>query len=136
MFDVMITIGVLEVDGAALTIGQAAVVEDLQEDVEHVRRGLFDLVEQDHRERTAPHGFGQLPALFVADVSRRCADQTRDGVLLAVLRHVDADHRAFVVEQITRQRAREFGLADAGGPEEDERADRPVRIAIDPTASA
>ena len=40
--------GVLEVDRPALAVGQAAVVEDLEEDVEDVRVGLLDLVEQDH----------------------------------------------------------------------------------------
>ncbi len=80
------------------------------------------------RVRPAPHGFGQLAALFEADVSRRSAEQTRDGVLLLVLRHVDANHRALVVEQILGQRARQLGLADAGRAEEDERADRAIRI--------
>ena len=37
--------GVAEVDGAPLRIGQPAVVEDLQENVEDVRMGLLDLVE-------------------------------------------------------------------------------------------
>ena len=41
---------VLEIDRAALTVGQPAVVEDLQENVEHVGVRLFDLVEQDHRD--------------------------------------------------------------------------------------
>ena len=80
------------------------------------------------RVRPAAHRFGQLAAFVVADVSRRRAEQPRDGVLLLILRHVDANHRAFVVEEILGQRAREFGLADAGRAEEDERADRPIRI--------
>ena len=42
--------GVAEVDRAALTVGQPAVVEHLQRDVEHVR-WAFDLVEQHHRVR-------------------------------------------------------------------------------------
>jgi hypothetical protein len=38
--------GVLEVDRAALAVGEAAVVEHLQQHVEHVGVGLLDLVEQ------------------------------------------------------------------------------------------
>ena len=38
---------VLEVDRPALAVGQAPVVEHLEQDVEHVRVGLLDLVEQD-----------------------------------------------------------------------------------------
>ena len=52
----------------------------------------------------------------------------RHGVLLHVLAHVDADHRPLVVEQEVGERAGQLGLADAGRAEEQERADRPVRV--------
>ena len=50
------------------------------------------------------------------------------GELLHVLAHVDAHHRLLVVEQELGERPGELGLADAGGPEEHERADRPVGV--------
>ncbi len=78
------------------------------------------------RVRPAAHGLGELPALLVADVAGRRADQTRDGVLLLVLTHVDAHHGAVVIEQEVGQGAGQLGLADARRPEEDERPDRPV----------
>ena len=84
--------GVLEMHHAALAVGQPAVVQHLQQHVEHVGVGLLDLVEQHHAVGLAPHGLGQLAAFVVADVAGRRADQPRDGVLLHVLRHVDADH--------------------------------------------
>ena len=112
----------------ALPVGQAAVVEHLQQHVEHVRVRLLDLVEQHDLIGPPPHRFGERAALVVADIARRRADQPRDRVLLHVLRHVDADQRLLVVEQVRRQRLGQFGLADAGRPEEHERADRPVRI--------
>jgi hypothetical protein len=49
-------------------------------------------------------------------------------VLLHVLGHVDADHGLLVVEHELGQRTRQLGLADAGGTDEEERADRPVRV--------
>ena len=52
----------------------------------------------------------------------------RHRVLLHVLGHVDADHRPLVVEEEVGQRPGQLGLADAGGAEEQERADRPVRV--------
>ena len=119
---------VAEVDRPALAVGQPSVVEQLQEDVEDVGVGLLDLVEQDHAVRPAPHRLGQLPALVVADVAGRRADEARDGVLLHVLRHVEPHDRALVVEHELGERLRELGLADAGRAEEDERADRAVRI--------
>ncbi len=89
---------------------------------------LFDLIEQDHRIRAPSHRLGQLAALFVADVSRRRADQARDGVPLLILRHVDANHGPLVVEQELRQRSRQLGLADTRRSQEDEASQRPVRV--------
>ena len=120
--------GVPEIHHPALAVGQAPVVEDLQQDVEDVGVGLLDLVEEDHAVGPAPHRLGQLPALLVADVARRRADHPRHRVLLHVLRHVEPDDGALVVEEELGQRARRLGLADAGGPQEDERAGRPVGI--------
>ena len=62
---------VLEVHGAPLAVGHAPVVEHLQQHVEHVRVRLLDLVEQDHAVGLAPHDLREVPALLVADVSRR-----------------------------------------------------------------
>ena len=119
---------VAEIDGAALPVGQAAVVEHLQQHVEHVRMRLLDLVEQHDLIGPPPHRFGQRAALVVADIARRRADQARHRMLLHVLRHVDADQRRLVVEQEFGERLGQLGLADAGRPQEHERADRPVRV--------
>src|SRR5256714_6772233 len=120
--------GVLEVNRAPLRVCEPSVVENLQEHVENVRVRLLYLVEEDDAVGTTPDGLGQLPALLVADVARRRADHARDGVLLHVLRHVEAYHRALVVEEKLGERACGLSLADAGGPEEDERTDGPVRV--------
>src|SRR5579859_7269119 len=60
---------VTEVDRAPLGVGQASVLQDLEQDVEHVRVGLLDLVEQEHAVGLAPNRLGQLTALVVPDVS-------------------------------------------------------------------
>ena len=113
---------------AALAVGQATVVQHLQQHVEHVGMRLLDLVEQDHLVGPAAHRFGEHAALVVADIARRRADQPADGVLLHELAHVDAHHGVVVVEQEVRQRLGQLGLADARGAQEQERADRPVGV--------
>ena len=120
--------GVLEIDGAALAVGEASVVEDLQEDVEDVVVGLLDFVEEDDAVGTAAHGFAELPAFLVSDVAGRRADEPRDGVFLHVFAHVDADHRGLVVEEKFREGARQLGLPHAGRPEENEGADGAVGV--------
>ena len=88
---------------AAEAVGQLAVVEDLQQHVEHVRVRLLDLVEQDDRVGFAAHLFGELSAFFVAHVARRRTDRRRHGELLHVLAHVDADQRIFGIEEVARR---------------------------------
>ena len=120
---------VAEADRAPLAVREPAVFQNLQQRVEHIRVRLFDLVEQHHRIRLAPQVLGELSALFVADVSRRRPDHARHRVLLHVLGHVDAHHGALVVEQEFGQRPRQLRLADAGRSQEQEAADRPMRVA-------
>ena len=114
--------GVAEVHRPALAVREAAVVEHLQQHVEHVRVRLLDLVEQDHGVRPAAHRFGEVAALLVTDVARRRADHPRHGVLLHELGHVDAHHGLLGVEEELGERLRQFGLAHARGTEEQERA--------------
>ncbi len=66
---------ILEVDRAALAVGQAPIVEHLQQHVEHIGVRLLDLVEQDHAVGLAPHRLGQVAALVVADIAGRRANQ-------------------------------------------------------------
>ncbi len=106
---------VAEIDGAALAVGQSAIVEHLQQDVEHVVMRLLDFVEQDHTVRTPPDRFGQVTAFLVADIARRRADQAADRVLFHELAHVDAHHRIGRVEQEFGERLAQLGLADASG---------------------
>src|SRR3546814_6417065 len=95
-------------DVCSSDLGEATLLEDLQQRVEHVGVGLLDLVEQHHREWLAPHGLGELAALLVADVAGGRAHQPGDGVLLHVLRHVEADHGVLVAEQRSEEHTSEL----------------------------
>src|SRR5213078_2298192 len=56
---------VLEVHPVPEAVGEVAVFEHLQQDVEDIGMGLLDLVEQHHRIRIALHLLGELTALLV-----------------------------------------------------------------------
>ena len=116
--------GVLEIHLVAQAVGQLAVFKHLQQDVVNIRMRLLDFVEQDDRIGVALHALGKLAALFVAHISGRRTDQLRNRMLLHVLGHVEANQALFAAEQECRQRARHFGLAHAGGSQEQERSGR------------
>jgi hypothetical protein len=107
--------GVLEVDGAAFGVGEAAIVENLQEDIKDVGVCFFDLVEEHDSVGAAANGLGELAAFVEADVAGGRADEACYGVLLHVLGHIDTDHGLFVVEEELGEGAGGLGLADAGG---------------------
>mmetsp|Transcript_6937 Transcript_6937/g.11067 ORF Transcript_6937/g.11067 Transcript_6937/m.11067 type:complete len:310 (-) Transcript_6937:83-1012(-) len=122
-----------EIRRPALSVGQHPIVQHLQQHVEHIRMRLFDLIKEDHLIRTPPHRFGQNPALVIADIARRGANQPRDRMLLHELRHVDANHGPIVVKQKLGQGFGQLGLAHARWTKEQERAQRAVFI-IQPRA--
>ena len=70
--------GVAEVDDATLTVSQAAIVEDLQEELDKLPGGLLDLVDEHDRVRFAANVLGELTTLIVTDVARRSTDETSD----------------------------------------------------------
>src|SRR5581483_11000303 len=117
-----------EVHHPALAVGEPPVVQDLEQDVEDVGVRLLDLVEQDHAVGPAPDRLGELAPLLVAHVAGGRADHPGHRVLLHVLRHVEPHHGPLVVEQELGQGAGGLGLADPGGPQEDERAERAVGV--------
>ena len=106
---------VAEVHRAALAVGQAPVIQDLEQRVEHVRMGLLDFVEEHHAIGTTAHGFREIAALVIADVAGGCADQPGDRVLLHELAHVEAHDGLLVIEEELGEGPRGLGLAHAGG---------------------
>src|SRR6266487_2161744 len=119
---------IAEIDPPALAVGELAVLEHLQQQVEGIGVGFLDLIEQHHRVGFASHRIGELTTLTITDVAGRRADQTRSSVALLELRHIDLDQVFLGAEHKLGQRLRQLGLADAGRPQEDERADRTLGI--------
>src|SRR5690606_4326863 len=104
--------GVAEVDRAALPIGQAAVIEHLEEDVEDFRMRLLHSVHQPDAEGAPANSFGELTTLYESDVAGGRTEEAGDGVLLAVRAHVDAAHGLLVVEEELGESPGQLGLSD------------------------
>ena len=75
-------------------VGELPFLQNLQEDVEHIRVRLLDLVQKDHAERPQPSDLlREEPAFLIAHVSRGSPDKPGHVVLLHEVRHVDANKR-------------------------------------------
>ena len=122
----MTRIDVPEVGLAPVVVGERRVVHDLEEQVVDVGVRLLDLVEQEDRVGLAADRVGEQAALVEADVARGRADEPRDGVLLLVLGHVEAEE---LDAEDPGELLRDLRLADAGGAGEEEAAGRLLRAA-------
>ena len=91
--------GVFEVHHTALAIGQAAVVQDLQEDVEDIRMGFFDFIQEDDAVWFTAYGFGELTTFIVAHIPRRSPHKAADCEFFHVFTHVDTNHGVFIVKE-------------------------------------
>ena len=126
---------ILEVDFPAKAVRQMPFFHDLQQHVVDIEVSLFDFVQQHDRIRSAPNLLGQLPALFEADVSRRCPDQPADVVFFHVLAHVDLDQCVLITEHEFCECLGEQRLADSGRPGEQKHTGGPFRV-LQSTAAA
>ncbi|MNM54050.1 hypothetical protein D3C81_651620 [compost metagenome] len=120
--------GVLEVDQPAFAILHHALVEDLEEDLVHIRVGFFHLVQQHHAVGLAPHRLGQHAAFAIADIAGRGALEGRDGMGFLELAHVDGDDVLLTAIHGFGEGQGGFGLAHPGGTGEHEHANRLVGV--------
>ena len=114
-----------EVGRPALLVGQAAVVEDLEEEIPDRRRRLLELVEQDDGERVLPDGREQRRA---APFDARVREQAVERVRRLVLAHVQAHESPLGAEEELRERLRDLRLPRAGRADEEEDAERTGRV--------
>ena len=110
---------------APALVGQAAVVEDLQEQVPDVRVGLLELVEQHDRERLL-----RTAAISGAAVRLAAASPSSRSRLSGVWYSLMSSRtiRSARAEQVLGERLGDLGLAGAGRADEEEDAERPRRV--------
>ena len=120
--------GILEIHRTSLAVSHAAIIKNLQQNIEYIRMRLFNLIKQDDGIGPPPDSFGKIASFFIAHISWRGADQPGDGMFLHEFRHIQPDHGLFAVKKELCQGAGQFRLADTGGSQEDKGPERSVRI--------
>ena len=111
-----------------LSVGQAAILQNLQEGVPDIGMRLLDFVKENDAIWAAAYGLGQLTAFFIADIAGRRAKQAADGMLLVVFAHIDAEQGVFVIEHKFSQRLRQFGFTHTARTEENEGTNRALGV--------
>src|SRR5918992_4058832 len=119
---------ILEIHSTPMAISQPSVVHYLEQDIEHVRMGLLNLVKEHHRIGPSPYCLSQLSPLFITYVPWGSADEPGHGVLLHVLRHVQTHHGGLIIKEELGQSAGQFGLPNASGTQEDKSPQGPVGV--------
>ena len=101
-------------------IGDFTLVENLQQNVHHIRMCLFDFVKEDYGIGLAANLFGKLSRFVVAHIAGRGAHNSRYGEFLHELRHIKADKGIRPLEHFVRQNLYKLRFTHAGGSHENE----------------
>src|ERR1700756_3390137 len=115
---------IFEIHRPTMTIGEPAIIEDLQQHVKDVIMRLFDFVEEHNTIGLTPDRFAKLSSLLVTYVSGRRTDHSSHGVFFHVFAHVDAHYVLFTIKQTLRQCAGQLGLTHTGRSEKNEGTNR------------
>ena len=102
---------IAEINCLAMMIGKAAVIHDLQQNVEQVGVRLFDFIEQQYTMRALVDCIGEQSALVEADITRRSTDQAAYAVPFHIFGHIEPLKRN---TQNRCQLPRYFGFTNAG----------------------
>ena len=86
---------VLEVDEPAVAVCHAAIIKNLQHNIENIRMGLLNFVKKDDGIRMPANGLCQLSAFLITDISRRRSNKARDCMLFHILGHINSHHIIF-----------------------------------------
>ena len=120
--------GVAEIHRAALTVGQSAVIQHLQQHIKHIRVRFFNLIQQDNAIRTAAYRLGQLATLIMANIPGRCTNQPCHGVFLHIFAHIQPHHSIITAKKCIGQRLGKLGFAHTRRPHKDERTNGALGI--------
>mmetsp|Transcript_10351 Transcript_10351/g.25906 ORF Transcript_10351/g.25906 Transcript_10351/m.25906 type:complete len:480 (+) Transcript_10351:1440-2879(+) len=119
---------ILEINQAALRVGDSPIIQHLEKQVEYLSVGFFHFVEEHHRVGTPSYGLSQLPSFLVANVTGRRTYQSRHRVLFHVFRHVDANQGVLRIEHELRECLGQLRLAHACWAHEEEGSRGPARV--------
>ena len=120
--------GVFKVNIATLTISQTTIVKNLQKYIKYICMSLLNFVQQNYAVGVTTNSLCQLTTLIVANIARRCTNQTRNSVLLHIFAHINTNHIAFIIKEYLSQGLSQLSFTYASRTKEDEGANRTGRI--------
>src|SRR4029077_8611853 len=108
--------GILKVHLAAKADGKLSIIQYLQDDIENVRVGFFNLIKQYYRVWLTAYLLSKLSAFFISHISGRSANKAAEGEFFHILTHIHAYKRIIAVEHIAGKRAGKFGFTNTCRP--------------------
>ena len=74
-----------------MAIGKLAIFKNLQKNIKDLGMSFFDLIKEYYRVWATTNLLGKFAAVFVANITGRRTNETRNVVLLAKFRHINLD---------------------------------------------
>ena len=120
--------GILEIHLTSKAISESSFVHHLQQHIEHIAMSLFYLIKENHRVGVTSHFLGELSALLIAYISRRCTHKARHCKFLHKFTHIHTNNRVGRVKQRFSQLLCQICLTYTRRTKEHKCADRLIGV--------
>ena len=97
-----------------MAVRQAAVIEDLQEQIKHIGVCLLNFIKKDDRVRLPSDALSKLSAVVISYVAGRRTDHFTDCVRFHELGHIYTDQGIFLCKHCLGKGLNQFRLSDTG----------------------
>src|SRR4030042_3113642 len=88
-----------EINSPPVSISQPPVIKQLQKEIKDLRVGFLNFIKKEYRIGFSPYSLSKLAAFFIANIARRCTDESRYRMSFLIFRHIYPDHCIFVIEK-------------------------------------
>ena len=110
---------IFEIHSTSLSIGQASIFEDLEEEIVYIEIPFLELIKEYYRVWLTADFFCEKSSLFVSHISCSRTDELRSTRLILILTHIDLYECLRIREELFCEYFHELSLSDSSGAEKE-----------------
>ena len=103
---------VFEINPSSLAIFELSFIQDLEHNIQNIRRGLLNLIKENHRVWLSSHSLSKPSSFIISNISGRRSNQLWNWELLHKFRHIKSDHSSLITKIVLCNQLCEVGLSN------------------------
>ena len=104
---------VFEINPSSLAIFELSFIQDLEHNIQNIRRGLLNLIKENYRVWLSSHSLSKPSSFIISDISSRRSNQLWNWELLHKFRHIKSDHSSLITKIVLCNELCEVGFPNS-----------------------